>query len=80
MKAKAGSRVAFIGKLDRHIVRLQHTTQRSQSGRSVRVLGFGRGIAQDVATKMLNQFAECLEEEIAGILPGLVGYLEAKQV
>jgi carbon monoxide dehydrogenase subunit G len=31
-----------------------------------RAAQFGRGIAQDVATKMLNQFAECLEEEIAG--------------
>jgi carbon monoxide dehydrogenase subunit G len=31
-----------------------------------RAAQFGRGIAQDVATKMLNQFAECLEEEISG--------------
>src|ERR687894_911077 len=31
-----------------------------------RAAQFGRGIAQDVATKMLNQFAECLEEEITG--------------
>jgi carbon monoxide dehydrogenase subunit G len=31
-----------------------------------RAAQFGRGIAQDVATKMLTQFAECLEEEIAG--------------
>jgi len=31
-----------------------------------RAAQFGRGIAQDVATKMLNRFAECLEEEIAG--------------
>src|SRR3712207_3719440 len=31
-----------------------------------RAAQFGRGIAQDVATKMLNQFAECLEREIAG--------------
>ena len=29
-----------------------------------RAAQFGRGIAQDVATKMLNQFASCLEEEI----------------
>jgi carbon monoxide dehydrogenase subunit G len=28
-----------------------------------RAAQFGRGIAQDVATKMLNQFAECLERE-----------------
>ena len=31
-----------------------------------RAAQFGRGIAQDVATKMLNRFAECLEEEISG--------------
>ena len=31
-----------------------------------RAAQFGRGIAQDVATKMLGQFAECLEKEIAG--------------
>jgi hypothetical protein len=31
-----------------------------------RAAQFGRGIAQDVATKMLGQFADCLEEEIAG--------------
>jgi hypothetical protein len=31
-----------------------------------RAAQFGRGIAQDVATKMLNQFASCLEEEITG--------------
>ena len=31
-----------------------------------RAAQFGRGIAQDVATKMLTRFAECLEEEIAG--------------
>jgi uncharacterized protein len=30
-----------------------------------RAAQFGRGIAQDVATKMLNQFAECLEREIS---------------
>ena len=29
-----------------------------------RAAQFGRGIAQDVATKMLDQFADCLEEEI----------------
>jgi carbon monoxide dehydrogenase subunit G len=29
-----------------------------------RAAQFGRGIAQDVATKMLDQFASCLEEEI----------------
>ncbi len=31
-----------------------------------RAAQFGRGIAQDVATKMLGQFASCLEEEITG--------------
>jgi uncharacterized protein len=31
-----------------------------------RAAQFGRGIAQDVATKMLSQFASCLEEEIMG--------------
>ena len=31
-----------------------------------RAAQFGRGIAQDVATKMLDQFAACLEKEISG--------------
>src|SRR5215207_3449280 len=31
-----------------------------------RAAQFGRGIAQDVATKMINQFADCLEKEISG--------------
>src|SRR5918999_5721467 len=31
-----------------------------------RAAQFGRGIAQDVATKMLTQFASCLEQEITG--------------
>ena len=31
-----------------------------------RAAQFGRGIAQDVATKMLDQFASCLEVEITG--------------
>jgi carbon monoxide dehydrogenase subunit G len=31
-----------------------------------RAAQFGRGIAQDVATKMLDRFAECLEREISG--------------
>ncbi len=31
-----------------------------------RAAQFGRGIAQDVATKMLERFAACLEEEITG--------------
>ena len=31
-----------------------------------RAAQFGRGIAKDVATKMLDQFASCLEEEITG--------------
>jgi carbon monoxide dehydrogenase subunit G len=29
-----------------------------------RVAQFGRGVQQDVATKLINQFAECLEKEI----------------
>jgi carbon monoxide dehydrogenase subunit G len=31
-----------------------------------RAAQFGRGIAQDVATKMLEQFADCLDKEISG--------------
>jgi hypothetical protein len=31
-----------------------------------RVAQFGRGIMQDVATKMLDQFAACVEQEIVG--------------
>lgn len=31
-----------------------------------RAAQFGRGIAQDVASKMLGQFADCLERELAG--------------
>lgn len=31
-----------------------------------RAAQFGRGIAQDVASKMLDQFASCLENEISG--------------
>ena len=31
-----------------------------------RVAQFGRGIAQDVAKKMLDEFAVCLEQEISG--------------
>src|SRR5215217_2983444 len=31
-----------------------------------RAAQFGRGIAQDVATKMLEQFSDCLEREISG--------------
>lgn len=46
--------------------RVQVETDMKLTGRAAQ---FGRGIAQDVATKMLNQFAECLEEEIAGV-PG----------
>jgi uncharacterized protein len=32
-----------------------------------RVAQFGRGIMQDVATKMLDQFATCVEQEIVGV-------------
>ena len=31
-----------------------------------RAAQFGRGLAQDVATRMLDQFAACLEQEISG--------------
>ena len=31
-----------------------------------RAAQFGRGVQQDVATKLINQFAECLEREIMG--------------
>ena len=31
-----------------------------------RVAQFGRGVQQEVATKLINQFAECLEKEIMG--------------
>src|SRR5918911_660622 len=31
-----------------------------------RAAQFGRGVQQDVATKLINQFAECLEKEIIG--------------
>lgn len=43
--------------------RVQVETDMRLTGRAAQ---FGRGIAQDVATKMLGQFAECLEREIAG--------------
>jgi uncharacterized protein len=38
-------------------------TEMKLTGRAAQ---FGRGIAQDVATKMLDQFASCLEKEITG--------------
>ncbi len=43
--------------------RVQVETDMHLTGRAAQ---FGRGIAQDVATKMLGQFADCLEREIAG--------------
>jgi uncharacterized protein len=42
-----------------------------------RAAQFGRGIAQDVATKMLGQFAACLEEEISGGAAAGAGGAEA---
>ena len=42
-----------------------------------RAAQFGRGIAQDVATKMLDQFAACLEREISG--GGTAGGAEAAE-
>jgi uncharacterized protein len=43
--------------------RVEVETDMRLTGRAAQ---FGRGIAQDVATKMLGQFAECLEREISG--------------
>ncbi len=43
--------------------RVRVETDMKLTGRAAQ---FGRGIAQDVATKMLNQFADCLEREISG--------------
>jgi carbon monoxide dehydrogenase subunit G len=43
--------------------RVKVETEMKLTGRAAQ---FGRGIAQDVATKMLDQFADCLEREISG--------------
>ena len=43
--------------------RVEVETDMKLTGRAAQ---FGRGIAQDVATKMLTQFADCLEREISG--------------
>ena len=43
--------------------RVRVETDMKLTGRAAQ---FGRGIAQDVATKMLAQFADCLEREISG--------------
>jgi uncharacterized protein len=43
--------------------RVKVETDMKLTGRAAQ---FGRGIAQDVATKMLDRFAECLEKEISG--------------
>ncbi len=43
--------------------RVRVETDMKLTGRAAQ---FGRGIAQDVATKMLGQFANCLEREISG--------------
>jgi uncharacterized protein len=43
--------------------RVKVETDMKLTGRAAQ---FGRGIAQDVATKMLGQFANCLEREISG--------------
>src|SRR3712207_5893221 len=43
--------------------RVRVETDMKLTGRAAQ---FGRGIAQDVATKMLSQFADCLEREISG--------------
>jgi uncharacterized protein len=43
--------------------RVKVETDMKLTGRAAQ---FGRSIAQDVATKMLTQFAECLERELSG--------------
>ena len=43
--------------------KVQVETDMKLTGRAAQ---FGRGIAQDVASKMLGQFASCLENEISG--------------
>jgi hypothetical protein len=43
--------------------RVKVETDMKLTGRAAQ---FGRGIAQDVATKMFDQFSECLEREISG--------------
>src|ERR687896_2465431 len=43
--------------------RVKVETDMKLTGRAAQ---FGRGIAQEVATKMLDQFAECLERELSG--------------
>ncbi|MDP8948211.1 MAG: SRPBCC family protein [Actinomycetota bacterium] len=43
--------------------RVKVETDMKLTGRAAQ---FGRGIAQDVASKMINQFADCLEREISG--------------
>src|SRR5215211_2684378 len=46
-----------------HDTKVSVETDMKLTGRAAQ---FGRGIAQDVATKMLAQFANCLEREISG--------------
>ena len=43
--------------------RVSVETDMNVTGRAAQ---FGRGVQQDVATKLINQFAECLEREIMG--------------
>src|SRR5215211_2943848 len=55
--------VSTLQEEDDDSTRVSAETDMKLTGRAAQ---FGRGIAQDVATKMLNQFAECLEREISG--------------
>ena len=55
--------VSTLQEEDGDSTRVSAETDMKLTGRAAQ---FGRGIAQDVATKMLTQFAECLEREISG--------------
>jgi carbon monoxide dehydrogenase subunit G len=55
--------VSTLQEEDDDSTRVSAETDMKLTGRAAQ---FGRGIAQDVATKMLTQFAECLEREISG--------------
>src|SRR3712207_452975 len=56
--------------------RVKVETDMKLTGRAAQ---FGRGIAQDVATKMLTQFAECLEREISGPAEGEIGRASCRE-
>lgn len=56
--------------------KVQVETDMHLTGRAAQ---FGRGIAQDVASKMLGQFADCLEEKLAGEGSAGAGTAEASE-